>query len=201
MQTLEQKKVLILFADACEAAGLFRCIPFQQISKHVYQCTKYSTLIHVCIFYSWGPQGVHAVLSSMHDYYDHWINAGFAGACTALLPLKQCVTIDCIRQLNMESPPQINTYPALSVIPVPFLSIHSLVSAHQPYVHGFRTDCTLVDMEGYTIAQYATQRQVRCSMIKITSDYTDPLLRKPFADITDELSDCLAQEILKYLKI
>lgn len=197
MQIPTHKRHLLLFADRCEADAFFSLFPFTQSSPHLYHCPQVP--IDLCIFHAWGEQGVISTFAQHPcNQYDLWINIGFAGACSPLLPLQHCYTVSQVYQLTPDIPPKLSQAPSLPLHPLPFLPVHTLVSAHTPYTYGFHPTFTLVDMEGYTVASYAQQWQIPCMMIKITSDYTEPSQRSSFHHIKRALSEHLAQTFLKY---
>lgn len=197
---LKHKKILLLFADLCEAKALLEKIPFQQTAEHVYHTNNQQLHLDLCILPTWGPAGVYQALRKYTlSTYDLWINLGFAGSCQPSLPLMQIFSIDQVHQLDAFIPTQRSKAPSLRVLPTPNLPLQILVSAHQPYTHGFHDTFSLVDMEGYTIATYAKHYGIPCMMIKIVSDYTEPSLRKNFHAMKDILSHQISQQFIQLL--
>lgn len=195
---LIQKNILLLFADFCEAEALLQELAFQKLSRNFYRVTYQQTQLDLCIFPMWGSQGVkQAFHQHPLTHYDLWINVGFAGACQKKISLMECFSIYQVAQLDINIPPQRSKAPLIDLLPIPALPLQTLVTTHKPYVYGFHKEFSLVDMEGYTIAQYAKKLGIPCMMMKLVSDYTEPKLRTNFHLIKRVLSKKIANHFLK----
>ncbi|QXE27205.1 hypothetical protein [Chlamydia buteonis] len=168
-------KILLVLADRQEAQSLLQDFAFTKLTNNFYRCPDIhmSILIDMIILDQWGKDGVvQALTNTLLKNYDSCVNIGFAGACSSRFPLQTCYTIDKVSQLSKDIPNQLDTTPELTVTALPSLSKATLVSAHAPYKHGFHDTFQLVDMEGYSIAGLCKNLNLRCMMLKITSDYT-----------------------------
>ncbi|AFS24628.1 nucleoside phosphorylase-I family protein [Chlamydia psittaci] len=168
-------KILLVLADRSEAQSLLQDFAFAKLTENFYRCPDMhmSILIDMIILDQWGKDGViRALTNTVLKNYDSCVNVGFAGACSPRFPLQTCYTIDRVSQLSKDLPNQLDTTPELTVIALPSLPKATLVSAHAPYTYGFHDTFQLVDMEGYAIAELCKNVNLRCMMLKITSDYT-----------------------------
>lgn len=194
-----KKKILLLFADFCEAEVLLQKLAFQQFSQHLYSVSYKQIQLDLCILPAWGMQGVNQIFRLYRlTHYHLWINLGFAGACQRSISLMKSYSIHQVCQLDTNVPTQLTAAPTLDLLPIPDLPVQTLVSAHKPYVYGFHNHFSLVDMEGYTIAQYAKAHHIPCMMMKLTSDYTEPKLRTHFHLMKYRLSQEIANSFLQF---
>ncbi|MEF9497263.1 hypothetical protein [Chlamydia sp. 04-14] len=167
-------KILLILADMNEAKSLIEDFDFTRVNKNFYECrdTHMSIAMDMILLEQWGENGViKALRNTKLENYDSCVNLGFAGSCSPDLPLQTFYTIDKVSQLSKTSPEQLDSAIALEIIAIPNLPRANLVSAHAPYKYGFHKTFQLVDMEGYAIARLCKNHNLRCMMIKITSDY------------------------------
>ncbi|WP_375793284.1 hypothetical protein O1W69_04055 [Chlamydia sp. 12-01] len=167
-------KILLVLADMNEAKSLIADFAFTQADKNFYQCrdSHMSIAMDMILLEQWGEDGVIKALRNIQlEHYDSCVNLGFAGSCSPDLPLQTFYTIDKVSQLSKTTPEQLDSTIELAITAIPNLPRANLVSAHAPYKYGFHETYQLVDMEGYTVARLCKNHNLRCMMIKITSDY------------------------------
>jgi nucleoside phosphorylase len=186
------------FATFQEAQVSIEELNTKQLSPHLYQFDKGFILI--------SGIGLNATLYHLMQLdAKSVINLGCVGALKNSLPLFELIEVSKVSlflpsYLHLEE--KNTTHKHIPTIELQPHGLH-LASSHYPiktpYTKTHALEYDIIDMEGYSVAYFAKQKNISCKMIKVISDFSNEgsVIKGRLGQVSQILYEYLKKSILQ----